>query len=132
MTTAQLIIVCLTVLLLAAIVAVAQWLHRELQHHERLKLADPEALERAHAAEKRQEAVERELELHAATADVEPKRGAQVAVHFDGRVVQGTLDAIDHKTVLLSEAKVVTGSQMQALGGRQHIPRKLVTQVQEF
>lgn len=141
MTTAQLIIICLTVLLLALMVVLAHQSRTDQQRDERIRLAEVNATAASADLQRRldAEATAHVAQLERADADraaaatpVAPAPGAALAVHFDGRVVQGTLDAIDADTLVLLDAKVPNAGTFQALGGRQHIPRSRVTQIQEF
>jgi hypothetical protein len=116
LSTAQLLIVCVTVLALALIVAAV----RRRDGKERVLLAQLEASERIRRAE------------FAPPPRLSPPTGAVLAVHFDGRVVQGTLAGVDDDTLVLTAASAVSGTTTQALGGKQHISRGQVSQVQEL
>jgi hypothetical protein len=127
-TTLQLVIICLTILVLAAVIAGARWKVRRLEIHERMRGRELDAQENARHALQAAAAANRPLPIVSA-----PQLGAKIAVHIDGRVVQGTLDAKDMGTyVVLKEASVVSGREMQPLGGRQYLTASLVTQMQEF
>jgi hypothetical protein len=126
-TTVQLIIVCATVLGLAAVIAAAVLKVRRLEVGERTRLAELDAADKARREHTRR------LEAQP-TPDVGPALGATLVVHVDGRVVQGTLAVQDTRTrVVLSDASIVDGGRLQPLGGaRQYITAARVTQIQEL
>lgn len=115
MTTFQLIIVCLTVLALAVVAARVVWLLRKLEVESATNAARLDAASR----------VTREREA------LLPEAGASVAVHFDGRVVQGTVAEACPSSLLLDDASVVSDGKFNKLGGRQYIPAPW-TQIQEL
>ncbi len=117
MSTTQLCIVCLTILSLAVIVAYV----RRLEANERRHRAELDASDRVRLAE-----------WQPVSEVVAPAVGATLAVHFDGRVIQGTLDGLDEDWLLLTDASVVAGSSTQPIGGGQYVPRSRVTQIQEL
>jgi hypothetical protein len=129
-TTVQLVIVCATVLGLAAVSAAAVLKVRRLEIGERTRLAELDAADKA-----RREHTQRLLDQEKASPlDVGPALGATLVVHVDGRVVQGTLAVQDTRTrVVLSDASIVDGGRLQPLGGaRQYITAARVTQIQEL
>lgn len=124
------IAICLTVLAIVIILAVLAHELVKDATSTRLVLADKKRDDRRARYEHEREqahAVHPGLTRRVAIAD-----GAELAVHFDGKVVKGKLDTDDDDTIVLCDAAVVSGTAMQPLGGRQHIPRARVTQIQEL
>jgi hypothetical protein len=125
MTTGQLTIVCLTVLAIALVVACA----RRQESRERVRRAELDASDRI----RRDDRKERDriaAQLAADEPALTPALGATLAVHLEGRVVQGSLDEADDTTLVLSNANAVTGTDVQPLGGKQYLTRAFITQVQ--
>ncbi len=116
MTTGQLTIVCLTVLAIALIVAYV----RRQEDKARMRQVEIEASDRVRRAEWPE------------PPSLTPAPGSVLAVHFDGRVVQGTLEKANAATFVLTDANAVSGASLQPLGGKQYISRSLVTQTQEL
>lgn len=121
MTTGQLTIVCLTILAITLIVAYA----RRQESRERVRRAELDASDRIRRDERDRIAAQLAVE-----PALTPAVGATLAVHIDGRVVQGTLDEADDTTLVLSDANAVTGTDVQPLGGDQYLTRAFITQVQ--
>lgn len=127
-TTLQLVIICITVLALAGVTTTARLRGRRLEVHERMRAAELDEAHKARVELTRRAEISRPLPVIPG-----PELGAKVAVHVDGRVVQGTLDAKDtSRYVVLTDASVVSGRDMQPLGGRQYLTASLVTQMQEL
>lgn len=127
-TTLQLIIICITVLALAGVTATARLRGRRLEVHERMRAAEHAEAHKARLELTRRAEISRPLPVIPA-----PEVGATLAVHVDGRVVQGTLDAKDMSTyVVLKDASIASGRDVQPLGGRQYITASRVTQMQEL
>ncbi len=124
MTTGQLTIVCLTVFAIALVVAYA----RRQESCERVRCAELAASDRIRRDDREER--DRIAAQLAAGEILTPAAGATLAVHLEGRVIQGTLDEADDSTLVLSDANVVTGSDIQPLGGTQYLTRAFITQVQ--
>lgn len=118
MTTLQLTIICVTVLVLALIVARG--------YGERVGVLNAQLADSQHqvarAATERDEA----LDAVARAGSFAPALGATVGVHLPGgEMVRGELAGCDDATLVLDKAELVVGGSAQPLGGRQHVARSL-------
>lgn len=124
MTTAQLVILCVTVLATVTVVAFA----RERAQAAELRVKGYRLMHEAQAAEAlREDARRREL------APARPPAGSLLAVHVAGaQTVRGTLEPDETPGwYVLSDAELL-GAQPQPLGGRQWVSEAHVAHVQEF
>jgi hypothetical protein len=126
------LIVCVFALAAIVVVAGARYLVRDAElaaeSARDARAAETLTAQIAHAAE---------IVPPAETVFTGPPEGARVAVHVDGRVVQGKRTrvgdpAAEGWVVLGDGAVVVTGQGEQPLGGHQWFREDRVTQVQEL